>query len=252
MAKATREPASDKQPPDALPVIAPAERRAPAGLLPKGEHGNIKATAREGVSDGRVMADIMVAPFARHAEVIDSFGGKLYGDSGRPPIMETMNALTEEADKAARGELTLSSQILTSQALALDAVFTDLARRAGGNVGPDAMERYMRLALKAQSNCRTTLEALSKLHQPREQTVRHVHVNEGGQAVIAENFHHHAAGSEYVDSANQPLEPRSASRQGPALLGTQPSGQPLPGSSDEGKEAVQAPRREKHGRTKRK
>jgi len=35
------------------------------------------------------------------------------------------------------------------------------------------------------------LEALAKLHQPREQTVRHVHVNEGGQAVIADQFHRH-------------------------------------------------------------
>ncbi|OYU35259.1 MAG: hypothetical protein CFE35_09710 [Novosphingobium sp. PASSN1] len=43
--------------------------------------------------------------------------------------------------------------------------------------------RYMRLALKAQAACRSTLEALARLHQPREQTVKHVHVSEGGQAV---------------------------------------------------------------------
>lgn len=54
---------------------------------------------------------------------------------------------------------------------------------------PQAMERYTRLALKAQGNCRATLEALAKLHQPREQTVKHVHVNEGGQAVVADHFH---------------------------------------------------------------
>jgi hypothetical protein len=32
----------------------------------------------------------------------------------------------------------------------------------------DAAERYGRLAMKAQGNCRATLEALAKLHQPRE------------------------------------------------------------------------------------
>ena len=73
-----------------------------------------------------------------------------------------------------------------SQAISLDALFTEMARRSGNNMGryPDAADRYMRLALKAQAACRATLEALTSLHQPREQTVKHVHVNEGGQAVV--------------------------------------------------------------------
>jgi hypothetical protein len=52
-----------------------------------------------------------------------------------------------------------------------------------------ATERYARLALKAQANCRATLEALARLQQPREQTVKHVHINQGGQAVVADHFH---------------------------------------------------------------
>jgi hypothetical protein len=72
-------------------------------------------------------------------------------------------------------------------------MFTELAPRAAVNMGQylDASERYMRLALKAQGNCRSTLEALGKLHQPREQTVKHVHVNEGAQAIVADQFHQH-------------------------------------------------------------
>lgn len=61
----------------------------------------------------------------------------------------------------------------------------------------------MRLALKAPSASRTTLEALAKLHQSREQTVRHVHVNQGGQAAVADRFHHHAGGSENAESVKQ-------------------------------------------------
>ncbi|WP_445191780.1 HGGxSTG domain-containing protein [Sphingomonas sp. Tas61C01] len=72
-------------------------------------------------------------------------------------------------------------------------MFTELAPRAATNMGeyPEASERYGRLAFKAQSNCRTTLNALAKLHQPREQTVRHVHVSEGGRAIVADHFHKH-------------------------------------------------------------
>ena len=92
--------------------------------------------------------------------------------------------------------MTMATRILASQATSLDAMFTELARRASVNMAeyPQAMERYMRLAFKAQSASRSTLEALARLHQPREQTVRHVHVNDGGQAVIADQFHHHDAG----------------------------------------------------------
>ena len=46
----------------------------------------------------------------------------------------------------------------------------------------------MRLALKAQAQSRATIEALERLAHGREQTVKHVHVdNRGGQAVIADS-----------------------------------------------------------------
>ena len=85
-------------------------------------------------------------------------------------------------------------------------MFAELARRAGNNMGEyiNAAERYGRLALKAQSNCRATLEALAKLHQPREQTVKHVHVNEGGQAVVADHIHQHTGGRENAKTNGQP------------------------------------------------
>lgn len=88
--------------------------------------------------------------------------------------------------------------MLATQAQTLDAIFTEMARRSAINMGDyiKASETYMRVALKAQANCRATLEALAKLHQPREQTVRHVHVYEGGQAVIADQFHHHRGANE--------------------------------------------------------
>jgi hypothetical protein len=64
-----------------------------------------------------------------------------------------------------------------------------MTARALKNVAhyPDAMDRYARIALKAQAQCRATVESLDRMANGREQTVRHVHVdNRGGQAVIAE------------------------------------------------------------------
>ncbi len=45
------------------------------------------------------------------------------------------------------------------------------------------------------------------LHQPREQTVKHVHVNECGQAIVADHIHQHTGGKEIEKTANNPVQP---------------------------------------------
>lgn len=160
---------------------------------------------REGETKAQTLARTLIDPNARHASLSNVYAGQVFGDDPNLSITDTAALLELELGKAAGGDMTLASRILASQAVSLDAIFTELARRSAQNMGqyPEAMERYMRLSLKAQSASRTTLEALTKLHQPREQTVRHVHVNRGGQAVVADQFHHHAGGIENAESAEQ-------------------------------------------------
>jgi hypothetical protein len=62
------------------------------------------------------------------------------------------------------------------------------------------------------------------MHQPREQTVRHVHVSEGGQAITADQFHSHTGGNHNAESADQPHAQGSRS---PALLGSDTLGKTL-------------------------
>jgi hypothetical protein len=58
--------------------------------------------------------------------------------------------------------------LLTVQAHTLDAIFNELAQRAALNIGEylNACETYLRLALKAQSQCRATLETLAAIKNP--------------------------------------------------------------------------------------
>ena len=59
--------------------------------------------------------------------------------------------------------------MLAIQAHTLDTIFNELARRSSSNMTEgygEAAERYMRLALKAQSQCRTTIETLSEMKNP--------------------------------------------------------------------------------------
>lgn len=154
---------------------------------------------------GRTLARSMLDPMVRHASLAGNFGEHVFGNERRSGIMETVTVLGQHLAMADKGDLTLASRILTSQAVSLDAIFTELARRSAMNMGQhlEARERYMRLALEAQSASRSTLKALARLHQTREQTVRHAHVNSGGQAVVADQFHHHAGGPENAESIEQ-------------------------------------------------
>ena len=172
------------------------------GLVAPGETGKLEVERRPDEKIGRTLARITLDPQTRNAMLAMSFGSQVFGDQFKPDIAESSAVLTEEIQRAVNGDLTIASRIYTSQAISLDALFTEMARRSGNNMGqfPDAADRYMRLALKAQSACRATLEALARLHQPREQTVRHVHVdNRGGQAVIAENVQTGGMRNENID-----------------------------------------------------
>ena len=123
----------------------------------------------------------------------------------RRRIMDFVDHMQCATAKAQDGDLAIASRLLASQAMSLDSMFTELARRSATTwaIIPTLPNSYMRLAFKAQGDCRSTLEALAKLHQPREQTVNHVHVNQGGQAVVADQFHHHAGATENGKTAKQ-------------------------------------------------
>lgn len=152
----------------------------------------------EGEARSRTLARSMLDPKARHGCLSSIFAGSAFTDDPDLSITDTVAFLNDELAKVARGDMALPSRMLAAQAVSLDTIFTELAQRSQRNMGQylDAAERYMRLALKAQAASRATLEALARLHQPREQTVRHVHVERGGQAVVADQFHHHAGGSD--------------------------------------------------------
>src|SRR3546814_10476843 len=105
----------------------------------------------------------------------------------------------------------------------------------------------MRRTLKAQAACRSTLEALARLHQPREQTVKHVHVNEGGQAVVADHFHQHTGDRENGKSVKQSDETGAAGTIA-ALPSPDPLGNGVPIPSSEGEAARQDARRDKYDR----
>ena len=93
--------------------------------------------------------------------------------------------LAQQCQQANEGDLTRTESMLVSQAHTLDAIFNHLARRAAMNMGEhlNAAEIYLRLALKAQSQSRATLETLAAVKNPPVLFAKQANIAHGHQQV---------------------------------------------------------------------
>ncbi|WP_287291600.1 hypothetical protein [Mesorhizobium sp.] len=208
----------------------------------------IKQTEDE--TNGQATARVLLEPCLRHGLSASAFAERVLSSKlQKPGITDCAEYVRSAGGKAEGGDLGMASQMLSAQAITLDSMFTEFARRTAFNMNEyvQAAEIYARLAMKAQSNCRATLEALAKLHQPREQTVRHVHVNEGGQALVADQFHHHAGASGNGNPVKQSYATGTAGG-GAALPCPDPQGNGVPIASREWKTTMPDARRHESGR----
>jgi hypothetical protein len=111
------------------------------------------------------VASNVIRPTVGGAITAMSYGRK-YGDDLE--LAALIRALSEQARDVHGGDLKRAETMLTVQAHTLDAIFNELAQRAALNMGEylSACETYLRLALKAQSQCRATLETLVAIKNP--------------------------------------------------------------------------------------
>jgi hypothetical protein len=203
---------------------------------------------REGVSDDRLLAEVVHNTHVQHALNIGVMGSEVFGSTGKPSINDSVAIVTEASGKVRKGNLGDLKDMLVAQSQSLDAMFSFMTARALKNIAqyPEAVDRYARIALKAQAQCRATVESLDRMANGREQTVRHVHVdNRGGQAVIAETVN--TGGQENGKSVNQ-SDATGAAGIGPSLLSADTFGNGVPIASREGAKAVPDARRDQSWR----
>jgi hypothetical protein len=174
----------------------------------------------------QMLAELGMGTFSRNALSAQAFASPHCG--GGIEYSETMQIVAKMCAKVRSGNLEDLTDMLTAQALTLDSMFTEYSRRAAINMGqyPDAVDRYTNLAAKAQSQCRTTIETLARVKRGGKQTVTVVHVNDGGQAIVADTFNNGAAGGSGAGindqcHATRPRE-NTPRKTGPAG-GTQPT-----------------------------
>ena len=123
----------------------------------------------------------LTRPEVTAAGVLQPLGGETHN------INALITELTEQVAAVKAGDMSRPEAMLVTQSHTLDGLFYRLARKAMTNIDGgymDAGERYLRLALKAQSQCRTTVESLAEIKNPRPVAfVRQANISNGPQQV---------------------------------------------------------------------
>lgn len=184
--------------------------KASKDALKKAAGANVlQITDNKRKSRERLLAEVGFSSCGANADTARTcamaFAGELH-------ISDAIAVLQSKAAQVQRGDLSDVEATLTAQAVALDSIFNALAKRAALNMGQymEACETYLRLALKAQAQCRATLETLAEVKYPkaatfvRQQNVAYQQQVNNGDSLT--NTRPHARAEEKQIQQNELLE----------------------------------------------
>jgi hypothetical protein len=126
------------------------------------------------------IAKMALRPSVNAAVVMVSYTKPL----GEVDIGALVNSLSAGMDDVWAGDLKRAEAMLYGQAHALQAIFMNLARRAASQEYLKQWEAYLRMAMKAQNQCRMTLETLATIKNPPVVIARQANINNGGQQQV--------------------------------------------------------------------
>jgi len=211
----------------------------PKAPAPKAQ--NLTIATEPGKSREAQIASVATSASVPAALVITQFSKGLISDVS---LAEVIGSLTEHAGKIKGGDLARVEAMLGGQAAALNTMFAELARRGAVNMGEyiGAAETYLKLALRAQSQCRATLETLAAIKNPPVVFAKQANIAHGPQQVNNETAH--IARAEQIENKpNELLEHDHGKRLDTGTTGAA-------GGSDSAMAAVEAVHRPANGRRK--
>lgn len=130
-----------------------------------------------GESDSRSNTRALINPAAQAGHTIRAIGGF------KSDTFDFMAELHEQIEAVNNGDMKRPEAILVSQSYILNEIFNSLARRAFNQNNIKHHETYLRLALKAQTQCRATLETLSNIKDPPVVYTKQANIANGPQQV---------------------------------------------------------------------
>ena len=153
------------------------KRKRKAGSNPKPLAGRdptlLNRRPPNGQTSAQFGAAMLVDGLVPHAVVAREWARAPMGPRERMDLTSTLERIEETARRVSAGDLSHAEAVLTAQTVTLNAMFANLACRATEATGVDHFDRYMRLAFKAQSQCRATSrrwppQEPARLHSPGE------------------------------------------------------------------------------------
>jgi hypothetical protein len=152
---------------------------------PKAGSGKLEITAEQGKSEAQQFAELATRGIGSNAGVLTLYSRDTFSDE--TSMTEAFKELTRLSEAAVSGDLRHLERLLGAQALSLNTVFAGLAHRSKTNSQAgylDAADTYMRLALRAQAQCRQTVHTLFEMKNPRPVAfVQQANISNGPQQV---------------------------------------------------------------------
>jgi hypothetical protein len=154
----------------------------PAASMAADVPGNLNLTKAPDENNAQALAHAALTPAIRAAFNIREYSRHF----GQVDINTLAADLAEHGKRVNAGDLQQAELMLYSQAQTLDAVFGALLQRATVNMDQnlEAADMLLRVAFKAQSQCRATIETLALVKHPKAATfIRQANVAHGPQQI---------------------------------------------------------------------
>ena len=147
------------------------------------EQGKRKPVTKEKKDTKDLYSKAALSPSLCAGAVIEQYGSQLFGKDNID-VNHLEEAVRQSAEAINNGDMKAVEAMLYGQAAALQTMFTNLARRADCQQGRlDNIETPLKLAFKAQNQCRMTLETLSNVKNPPVVYARQANITSGPQQV---------------------------------------------------------------------
>lgn len=171
------------------------------------------AVAKSVKPDAKHMAEIATRPSVNSAAVMAVFSAP-FGDLETP---EVEKEIRQQIKAIKAGDMSNVEAMLYGQAIALQTIFVAESRRAQVQDRLPVFQAHFNLALRAQAQCRSTLEALAELKAPRATTfvrqqnnANQQQVNNGGAAIVNHSESVIDAGTKAIEATRTETIPVSS------------------------------------------
>ena len=125
--------------------------------------------------------ELVLSPTIQSAIGIQAWGKF----AGEVDLAKLLDDLRTRVEKVQGGDMRPVEAMLYGQAVTLETIFTNLARRATSQEHLKQFQTHLSLALKAQAQCRATLEALAEIKNPRPVLIaKQANISNGHQQVV--------------------------------------------------------------------